>query len=118
MEGESSIESDWKEGSKILFLGPDKSGMTSIIASKKPNEFMSFKHMGIVSNGVEDTESDEAKKWRGTEDYMLKEEGGKTELMINLEAGNMPADFVDYFNEAWPKALNIIKELAEGSQSA
>lgn len=116
MEGSHAV-SDWKEGSKILFLGPEKSGMTSVIAAKRPNEFMSFKHLGIVSEGVEDTESEEAKKWRSSENYTLKDLGGKTELTVNFD-GNIPAEFVGYFNEAWPKALQTIKELAESSPSA
>lgn len=114
IESESETESGWKEGSKILFLGPDRSGMTSVIAAKRPNEFMSFRHLGIVKDGVEDTTSDEAKKWLASENYTLKDTGGKTELTINFD-GDIPADFVGYFNEAWPKALDKVKELAEGS---
>jgi uncharacterized protein YndB with AHSA1/START domain len=117
IEAESEKESDWKEGSKILFLGPDKSGMTSVIAAKRPNEFMSFRHMGVVSNGVEDTESEEARKWRSSENYTLEDLDGKTGLTVTFD-GDIPAEYVGYFNTAWPKALQTVKELAEGHQSA
>jgi hypothetical protein len=114
MEGESGMEKDWKEGSKMLFLGPDRSGMTSVIAAKRPDEFMSFKHLGVVKEGVEDTTSDEAKKWISSENYTLKDADGKTELTIDFD-GKIPDEFVGYFNEAWPKALEKVKELAEGN---
>lgn len=51
-EGSYAV-SDWKEGSKILFLSPDGGGMSSIIAKNIPNEFMSFKHLTEVKNNEE-----------------------------------------------------------------
>src|SRR5688572_26021299 len=64
----SYYKGDWKEGSKILFLGPNpdgsgEGGMVSRIKENRPHEFISIEHLGIVQNGVEDTESEEAKKW-------------------------------------------------------
>jgi hypothetical protein len=50
----SKAESDWKEGSKILFTDGKGSGMVSKIESKKSPEYMSFKHLGEMKNGVED----------------------------------------------------------------
>ena len=54
MEG-SYAESDWKEGSKICFLAPGGSGMFSIIEKKIPNEQMTFKHLGEIKEGKEET---------------------------------------------------------------
>ena len=69
----SKVETDWKEGSKVLFLDGKGQGMISIIAKKKPNEFMSFKHIGTVNNGVEDLDSPQTKEWAGAlENYTLK----------------------------------------------
>ena len=42
-EGSWAKTDSWKEGSKVLFLGPNGSGMVSSVAANKPNEFMSFK---------------------------------------------------------------------------
>lgn len=62
----SHAETDWNEGSKVLFLDGKGQGMVSMIASKKPNVFMSFKHLGTIKDGVEDMDSDETKKWSGS----------------------------------------------------
>lgn len=112
-EGSRAV-SDWQEGSKILFLGDKDSGMTSVIASKKPYEFMSFKHLGIVKNGVEDFDSPESKEWAGaTENYTLKEAAGSTELTVTMDEIGINQQMLDYFNNAWPKALDTLKKIAE-----
>ena len=69
----SRAETDWKKGSKVLFLDGKGSGMVSTILENKPNEFMSFKHLGIVKDGVEDTTSAETEEWaNAVESYTLK----------------------------------------------
>src|SRR6187402_2241939 len=48
----SHAESDWNEGSEILFLGAGGSdGMFSVIETKIPNEQMIFRHLGEIKNG-------------------------------------------------------------------
>jgi len=107
----SRAESDWKKGSKILFLDGKGSGMVSVIAEKIPNEFMSFKHLGEVKDGVEDTTSDKVSQWSGAfENYTLKTKEGKTELIVDLDISD---DFADYFLQTFPKALDKVKEIAE-----
>jgi hypothetical protein len=107
----SRAETDWNEGSKVLFLDGKGSGMVSTIAVKKPNEYMSFKHLGIVNNGVEDTESEQVKGWAGaTENYTLKQVNGNTELTVDMDITD---DFKDYFLKTMPNALDKVKELAE-----
>src|SRR5215216_1793804 len=71
----SMAETDWEKGSKVLFLDGKGSGMVSRIADKVPNEYMSFEHLGIVENGVEDIKSEKVKEWAGAmENYTLKSE--------------------------------------------
>jgi hypothetical protein len=102
---------DWKEGSKALFLSPSGEGMVSKIEVNTPNEFMSIRHLGEVKNGVEDTESEKIKAWAGAyENYYLTEVGDKTELRVEMDMTN---EFADYFVNTWPKALEKIKEIAE-----
>ena len=109
----SRVETDWKKGSKVLFLGDKDSGMVSTIADTRPNEYMFFQHRGIVNKGVEDLDSEEAKKWAtATEEYTLRTVNGQTELTVHMQ-GDIPQDFVDYFSDAWPKALDKLKEIAE-----
>ncbi len=107
----SYAETDWKEGSKVLFLSPEGDGMVSTIAAKRPNEFMSIRHLGTVKNGVEDLDSEETRKWSGAmENYTLNTVEGKTELIIEMDTIEA---YKDYFQQTWPKALEKVKELAE-----
>ncbi|MDO6434083.1 SRPBCC domain-containing protein [Flavitalea sp. BT771] len=109
----SRAETDWKKGSKVLFLDGKNSGMVSTIVDNKPNEFMSIRHLGIINNGVEDLDSAESRQWAGAlENYTLRTVNGKTELIVDME-GNIPEAFVDYFVQTWPKALEKLKEIAE-----
>lgn len=108
---DSQVQTDWKEGSKALFLDGRGNGMVSKIAKNVPNEYISIKHLGIMNNGVEDTESEEVKKWAGAEEnYTLKESGGVTDLFIEMDSAD---DYKDYFQKTWPAALDKVKELSE-----
>jgi len=107
----SHAETDWKKGSKVLFLDGKGMGMVSTIAENIPNEYMSFEHRGVVKDGVEDTESEEVKKWAGAhENYTLKNVSGKTELVVDMDIND---EYKDMFTEIFPKALQKVKELSE-----
>ena len=110
-EGSHAQTNNWKEGSKVLFLDSKGSGMVSTVAKNKPNEFMSFKHLGVVKDGVEDTVSESVQGWAGAmENYTLTEEHNKTKLVVDMDVTD---DFKDYFQKTWPVALEKVKELAE-----
>ena len=102
------------QGEKILFLGPDEGGemgMVSRVAEFRPHEFISFEHLGIVKNGVEDTESEEAKKWAPAfENYTFKEVEGGTEVIIDQD---IESNYKAEFEGMWQRALAVLKELAE-----
>jgi len=107
----SYADTDWKEGSKVLFLDGEGSGMVSKIEANRPNEFMSFKHLGIVKNNIEDTESEAVKGWAGAfENYTLKEVNGGTELLVEMD---MNDEHKDMFMGIFPKALEQVKSLSE-----
>lgn len=107
----SRVETDWKPGSKVLFLDGSGMGMVSRISENRAPEYMSFEHLGEVKDGVEDTESDRVKQWAGAhENYTLRNAGGKTELMIDMDITD---EFKDMFEKMWPKALANVKQLAE-----
>ncbi|MFD0939511.1 SRPBCC family protein [Pedobacter boryungensis] len=112
----SRVETDWKKGSKALFLGNENSGMVSRIAENIPNEYMSIEHLGMIMNGIEDYESEEVKKWAGAkENYTLKDVDGKTELYVFMEMDDSEANkaMIEMFAGMWPKALANVKSLAE-----
>lgn len=112
----SYFRGDWSEGSKILFIGPDaesggEMGMVSRIAENRLHEFVSIEHLGIYKNGVEDTESEEAKKWAPAfENYTFIHRDGGTEVKIDQDIID---EYKEMFEEIWPKALEILKELSE-----
>ena len=107
----SYAETDWKEGSKVLFLDGNGRGMVSRIEKNKPYEYMSIEHLGEIDNGVEDTTSEKIKDWAGAhENYTLKKVNGKTELSIDMDIND---EFKDMFAKIWPVALDNIKKLSE-----
>ena len=107
----SRAETDWNKGSKVLFTDGKGSGMVSRIADKVPNEFMSFQHLGMVKDGVEDTQSEEVKKWAGGyENYTLKSSGSNTDLSVDID---LEESHKDFFLDAFPKPLEKVKQLAE-----
>lgn len=113
----SYYEGEMKEGSKIHFLGADPEetskvgGMLSYIDSYIPNQYISFSHMGLIVNGEEDTESEEAKKWKGSyENYTVHEKDGGTELVVEAKVTD---EYASYMQEAWVKALESLKKLVE-----
>lgn len=110
----SRAETDWKKGSKVLFLDGKGDGMISTIAENIPNSYMSIKHKGSIKNGKEDFDSDEVKAWAGAEEnYTLKAVGNKTELKVDMDIAD---EFKDYFMQTFPKALSKVKELAEQTE--
>lgn len=107
----SRAETDWKKGSKVLFLDGSNQGMVSTIAENIPYEYMSIKHLGTVHDGVEDLDSEETKAWAGAlENYTLTSKDGKTELTVDIDITD---DYKDYFMKTWPLAMDKIKELSE-----
>jgi hypothetical protein len=107
----SHAVTDWKKGSKALFLDGKGQGLVSSIAENKPNEYLSIKHLGIVKDGVEDYDSAAVKGWTGaTENYTLTETDGATELKIEMDSDD---EYKEYFLKTWPKALEKVKELSE-----
>jgi uncharacterized protein YndB with AHSA1/START domain len=111
----SHFAGDWKQGSKIQFLGPDETGkirgMVSRIKENRLHEFISIEHLGFVEDGIEDTSSEAAKSWAGAlENYTFKNLGTSTLLTVETETIQ---EFKGMFETSWPKSLEIIKDMAE-----
>lgn len=103
--------SDWKKGSKIHFLAPSGDGMYSSITELVPYEKMYFTHHGEIKNNEEQPITDDTKSWSGArEHYTLIENNGKTKVIVDMD---IVESHVDYFEDAFPKGLAILKQIAE-----
>ena len=102
----SHAESDWQEGSRVNFLDGKGSGMYSIIDKKIPNTEMTFKHIGEIKDGQE-----KEAEWAGAKErYLLNGENDVTQLLVELD---MNEEFKGYFENTFPKALQLVKQLSE-----
>jgi hypothetical protein len=111
----STYDGSWNKGSKILFIGTDekgdKGGMVSEIFNNIPNSFISIRHYGLLKGNVEIIEGPEVEKWaNGFENYTFEEENGTTTVTVDLDTTE---EFLDYMNQAYPKALEKLKEICE-----
>ncbi len=107
----SYFQGDWSEGSKMLFLGTDKEGkneggMVSRIAKNIPFTHISIQHLGVLENGIE-------KPWEGEgfEKYTYTEKDGGTQ--VDIEMTNIPDEYMEMMNTMWPKALEVLRVVAE-----
>ncbi|WP_345252587.1 SRPBCC domain-containing protein [Flaviaesturariibacter amylovorans] len=104
----SYYEGDLSEGSRVRFLGPNNSGMWSLVGAHRAPERLAFVHQGAIKDGVEQ----EPGVWAGTtESYDLRDVDGATELSVTVGTTEEAAG---YFNETFPKALQRVKEAVEG----
>jgi uncharacterized protein YndB with AHSA1/START domain len=111
----SRYEGSWEKGSKILFIGEDQDGntggMVSRIKENIPNQFVSIEHLGMIQNDKEITSGPEVEGWAGAlENYTFTGINSKTLLSVEMDANH---EYKDYFSEAWPKALDKLKEICE-----
>lgn len=117
----SYYEGSWEQGSEIRFLGPNpdgtgEGGMFSRIKENRPHQFISIEHLGMISNGVVDTTSEEVKKWvPAFENYTFNEKNEGTELLVDI---NITQEYQDMFKEMWPKALQSLKEYVETGRNS
>jgi uncharacterized protein YndB with AHSA1/START domain len=107
-EGSYAV-SDWKEGSTVQFIDPgSNSGMSAVIERQRPNEFISFRHEAEIKDGKVQPPAD----WSGVhENYTLTSRNGGTTLKVDLDAAD---EHRKMFEDTFPKALQRVKELAEG----
>ena len=106
-DGSYAVTDEWKEGSVVHFLAPDKSGIYSAIEKHIPNEYIAFKHIGNVVEGKEQPIDGETKKWSGTtEIYKIIE--GKDVHTLKVEIDILD-EHLEFMKNTFPKALEKIK---------
>lgn len=111
----STYEGSWEKGSKMMFVGTDeqgnKGGMIAEIAENIPNKFISIRHYGILENDQEILDGPKVESWAGSlENYTFNETNGVTTITVEVDTNE---EYMDYFDETWPKALDKLKELSE-----
>jgi len=110
----SFFRGEWKTGAKMLFLAPvegSEGGMVSRIKEAVPHSHVKIEHLGMFENGVEDTTSEKVKSWSGAEEnYYFGKHADGTELRIESD---MDEQYVQFFEQAWPQALGILKQNCE-----
>lgn len=111
----STVQTDnWKEGSRVLFGDGAGNGMVSRVESHRPGVFMSFRHLGMIMDGVEKMQDEATGNWAGAlENYTLTEDNGLCTLLVETDTVE---EYVAYMQDTWPKALAILKGLAEGTR--
>lgn len=98
-----------KEGGEVQFISAENGyGVTSLVEKLTPGEFLQLRHSADTQDTGERERDDE---WTGgTESYTLDEKDGVTTLTVTLDA---PPGQVEYMQNAYPKAMERVKELAE-----
>lgn len=106
-EGSYALTDNWKEGTTVLFLVPDQSGIYSLIEEHIPNKVIRFKHIGSVKEGIKLPLDDESKAWTGsTESYRLIKKANHITLKVDID---VLEEHTAFMSKTFPKALNIVK---------
>jgi len=109
----SYMEGEWKEGGTVRYLDGSNQGLRGTVTHYNPESMLRVEYNAEITNGVEYTDSEEAKKWVGTYDeWHLSEENGVTTLRLESKA---PKEYYEDFLEMWDITLEKVKELAESN---
>ena len=96
----------WQEGTTIQFVNTTGNGMYAVIEKNIPNVLMTIKHQGEIKDGIQTIS-----EWAGAiEQYNLTEQNGITTLQVTMDATD---EMETYFSGTFPKALALIKQIAE-----
>lgn len=102
----SFYQGNLEEGSIVKFLDPNNNGMYSRVEKNIPNKEIKFLHLGEIYEGVEAPQD-----WgEATESYLLEETEKGTILKSEIQT---PDEFKEFFEEKFPKALEVIKNLSQ-----
>jgi hypothetical protein len=104
-------KTDWQVGSKALFVDEHQCGIVGKITANKPGEMLSIVYQGIVQDGREDYQSEQANNVKGSvEAYRISCSDGKRLLFVQCD---MEESYFGYMSNAWDVALEKIKVLSE-----
>lgn len=111
----SFYEGSWDEGQKITFITPDEhgklNGMVCRITKNIPGKELYIQPLGNYLDGKEIIDEETLKSLAVTyENYHFIQHYGYSEFKVYATALD---EFESFFNETWPVALKLIKEMAE-----
>ncbi|MBS9525816.1 SRPBCC domain-containing protein [Litoribacter alkaliphilus] len=111
----SYYKGKWEVGETLYFIGPDaegrESGMVAKVTKAKPGEIVGVEMLGMLDKGVEVTEGPEIETWKGAvEEYRFEERDSATTVRVTVDT---IGEYKAYFEETWPKALQILKTICE-----
>lgn len=103
------MRGELKEGNEVEYISAENGyGVTSLVKELIANEYLLLFHQADTQGSGEQTRD---KQWTGgKESYALSENDGITKLTTIFD---VPPELEAYFNDAYPKALERVKELAE-----
>ncbi len=108
----SRYEGSWDPGATIRFLAPNGDGMVARIDEHRPAEFVSIRHLGLIHQGVDETESEAVKAWAPChENYSYIDTPGGTRVRVDVDVFGA---YESWMTDTWPKALQALKTLCEG----
>lgn len=103
----SYYEGELIQGNNIRFLSPGQHGLFAVVEKVIPLQSMHFMHFGLVLDGVS---QDKTFQDDSIEYYDLLEIESGTKLTVKI---NTEDEYITYFSNSFPKALNVVKQLAE-----
>jgi uncharacterized protein YndB with AHSA1/START domain len=111
----SHFKGNWEKGSRMLILGTEKDGsiggMSGKVRENIPGKYLSIEYLGLVKNGKEVADDNEAEGWKGaTENYTFTRIGESTLLSIDVD---VQKGYVQYFKSTYPDALDRLKRICE-----
>ena len=107
----STMQSELKVGGKTYFYDDKGDGMISTIERLDEPNVIIFKHIGMIQDGEEDTESEDVKSWAGAlEKYMLFDLDDVTQLYVEVD---IQPEYIEMMNQGFEKGLALVKQLAE-----
>ncbi len=115
----SYFAGSWDQGSKILFLAPNKNnkldGTISEIYINEKHKRIGIRHHGYIDDNIQDTTSPEVLSWAPShEDYFFEElDKKKTKFSIKLDTLE---ENYDEYTEIWPQALELLKTNCENKK--
>lgn len=110
----STFNGKWEEGSEISFVDSSGSGMFGRIIESEPGKRVVIEYDGVVGGGERDSASKEAQQWIGAREiYDFDEQEGITTVKVALEGDQIEPEMAAMLSDAWPKALEKLKEIAE-----